>query len=92
MPAVECRGALIVQLERELFVILLCEGYTKPQTIDFATVRNDIHEDVYEKKLRLAMADRFSQLQQEATIDNYLAGTSSSPKRATAARPAAPKR
>ena len=58
------------------FIILRCEGYTKPAKVDFAAVRNDIYEDLHEKKLRLAMAERFENLQEAATIDNYLAGTS----------------
>ena len=62
------------------FIILRCEGYTKPANVDFASVRNDIYEDLHEKKLRLAMAEHFENLQEAATVDNYLAGTSHSPK------------
>ena len=62
------------------FIILRCEGYTKPANVDFASVRKDIYEDLHEKKLRLAMAERFENLQEAATVDNYLAGTSHSPK------------
>lgn len=62
------------------FIILRCEEYTKPTSnIAFDTVRDDIYEDLYEKKLRLAMADRFEELQESAVIDNYLAGTSHTP-------------
>jgi parvulin-like peptidyl-prolyl isomerase len=71
----------VIQVEADKYVILLCEGYTKPQKIDFAAVRNDIYDDIHEKRLRLAMAEYFSQLQDEASIDNYLANTSRSPKR-----------
>ncbi|MGQ9576229.1 MAG: peptidylprolyl isomerase [Thermoguttaceae bacterium] len=63
------------------FVILLCEGYTKPPEVDFAAVRDILFEDIQEKKLRLAMAEYFQHLQDEARIDNYLAGTSRAPKR-----------
>lgn len=62
------------------FIILRCEEYTKPTSnISFATVRDDIYEDLHEKKLRLAMADRLEDLQESAVIDNYLAGTSHEP-------------
>ena len=72
------------------FVLLRCEGYTKPANVDFASVRNEIYDDLHEKKLRLAMAERFEDLQEAATIDNYLAGTSHSPKQqATRTSPAA---
>ncbi len=64
------------------FILLRCEGYTKPSaTVEFAKVRKEIYEDLHEKKLRLAMAGCYEDLHEAATIDNYLAGTSHSPKR-----------
>lgn len=71
----------IIQLEAEKFVILFCEGHTVPPKVDFASVRDILYQDIHEKKLRLAMADYFQQLQDNASIDNYLAGTSRSPKK-----------
>lgn len=68
----------IIQVEGR-YVILRCEGYTKPTTVDFASVRKHIHEDIYEKKQRIAMAKYFQHLQDTASIDNYLAGTSHRP-------------
>lgn len=70
------------------FVILRCEEFTKPAKIDFASVRDVIHEDLYEKKLRVAMAQCFGNLQEAAIVDNYLAGTSRSPKPRGASAPA----
>ncbi len=68
------------------FVILRCEGYTKTVAgVDFAKVRDDIYQDLFDKKCRLAMAEQFEKLQEVATIDNYLAGTSQTPKKAAAA-------
>jgi parvulin-like peptidyl-prolyl isomerase len=69
----------IIQLG-DKFVILRCEGFTKPAVENFAEVRDEIHRDVYEKKLHLAMAETFEGLQEAATVDDYLAGTSHSPK------------
>jgi len=63
------------------FVILRCEGYTKPINVAFEQVRDEIYRDLYEKKLRLAMADYFERLQNEAVIDNFLAGESRAPVR-----------
>ena len=62
------------------FIILRCEGHTKPANVDFASVRNDLYEDLHEKKLLVAMGEQFEKLQEAATVDNYLAGTSHSPK------------
>ena len=71
------------------FVILRCEGRTEPVKVDFASVRDEIYRDLYEKKLRLAMTERFENMQEAAIIDNYLANTSHSPKSSGAAASAA---
>jgi len=63
----------------ETYVILYCEGQTQPRTIDFADVRQLIHDEVYEKKLRLEMGRHYDRLQSEAHIDNFLVGTVKSP-------------
>ena len=83
----------IVQVGPGKFVILRCEARTKPVDVDFSHVREEIHADIHQKKLWLAMADHFENLQQKAAVDNILAGTTRSPKRAAgvqqASRPAA---
>lgn len=61
------------------YVILFCEGRTTPVQVEFAAVRDLLYQDVYEKKQRIAMANYFERIQQSATIDNYLAGTTRSP-------------
>ncbi len=71
------------------FIILRCEGYTKPINVQFAEVRGEIYRDLHEKKLRLAMAECFEKLQKAATVDNYLTGASRSPKRRERTSPAA---
>jgi parvulin-like peptidyl-prolyl isomerase len=70
----------IIQVEGERYVVLFCEGRTVPAKIEFASVREILTQDIQEKKLRLAMAEIFQQLQDEATIDNFVAGTSHAPK------------
>lgn len=62
------------------FVMMLCEGKTEPKKVAFEEVQALLREDIYEKKLRIAMAEHFTELQDTAQIDNYLAGTSQSPK------------
>jgi len=64
------------------FVILFCEGRTKPTKVEFKEVRNDIYTDLREKKLRIAMARKFEEMKELAEIDNFLAGTVHSPKQA----------
>jgi parvulin-like peptidyl-prolyl isomerase len=63
------------------FIILRCEGFTKPISVDFAKVRDEIYRDLYEKKLRIAMAERYETLKANTTIDNILTGDSYVPKR-----------
>ena len=78
----------IVQVGRDRYVILLCEGRTEPVRVEFAEVRDEVYADIFEKKQKLAMGEYFQKLQESATIDNYLAGTSQSPRRVqTAGRP-----
>ncbi|MDZ4781372.1 MAG: peptidylprolyl isomerase [Planctomycetia bacterium] len=74
------------------FVILYYQGLTQPSVPDFATVRNDIYADLYEKKLRLAMATEFDRLQENARIVNELTGETHLPKqtaKSSAKNPAA---
>jgi len=77
----------IVQLGDQ-YVILFCEGYTKPVQVEMAAVRDLMHKDIRDKKMRVAMAKYFHHLQDTATIDNLLTGTTHRPK--PAAGPEAP--
>jgi len=62
------------------YVILYCLGYTEPTDVRFEQVRDIIHADIHEKKLRQAMAGYFEKLQDSATIDNFLTGTTQRPQ------------
>jgi parvulin-like peptidyl-prolyl isomerase len=68
----------IIQVE-DSFVILFCEGQTQPKQFTMAEVGDLIRRDVYEKKLRQAMAKEYDLIQKSATIDNLVAGTVQSP-------------
>ena len=61
------------------YIILFCEGHTKPIDVNFNEVQQLIHDDVHEKKLRNSMAAEFTRLQDEARIDNFLVGKSQAP-------------
>lgn len=65
----------------EQFIILFCEGLTEPVEVKFDEVRQLLVEDIHEKKLRLAMAETFSQLKERSDIDNYLTQSSQSANR-----------
>ncbi len=73
----------IVQVGQN-FVILLCEGRTKPEKVTLDEVRDDIYKDVHEKKLNHAVGNYFQQLRDRATIDNFITGSTQSPKQGPA--------
>jgi len=66
------------------FVILRCQGRTKPVVTDRASVIEELQKDIHEKKLRLAMATEFDRLRDAAQIDNFLAGATQSGHRMSA--------
>jgi len=70
------------------YVILRCLGRTRPVVEQFSDVEKELRKDLHEKKLRLAMAEQFDRLKESAQIDNFLAGTSQTGRRA--AGPASP--
>jgi parvulin-like peptidyl-prolyl isomerase len=62
------------------YVVLFCEGQTTPVAVDKQSVRGMIIDDIREKKLAQDMDRCFQHLQDFATIDNFLAGTTQSPQ------------
>ena len=60
----------------ESWVTMLCLGHTDPVVTDPDAVRQDLSDDILEKKMRIAMGRAFSRLRDHAQIDNFLKGTS----------------
>ena len=54
------------------FVILYCEGRTKPVVVEMADVAKELQIDLREKKFRVAMAQEFERLQEVADVENLL--------------------
>lgn len=78
------------------FVILFCEGFTEPECVDLAEVKDILRRDLYEKKVMLAMAEEYDRIHERSKVENYLTeevhlpvGAGSVP---AAARPVAPRR
>jgi parvulin-like peptidyl-prolyl isomerase len=63
------------------YIILKCEGRTDPIEVRPDEVDHVLRQDIYEKKLRIAMSKKYEDIRAGAEIDNYLAGTSQSPER-----------
>jgi len=72
----------IIDIGGGKYVILLCEGQTKPVDVDFQSVRDVLYEDIYEKKMRAEMSRFFDQLKEQASIANFLTGTRKEPQAA----------
>jgi parvulin-like peptidyl-prolyl isomerase len=87
----------IVQMG-DKFVILRCEGRTERLDVSLNDVRDILYGDLYEKKLRIEMSEKFATIRENSRVDNYLAGTSDAPvdrnqlKQDTAVRPTAAQR
>ncbi|TWT47338.1 peptidylprolyl isomerase [Botrimarina hoheduenensis] len=64
------------------FILLRCEGRTETLDIELAEVHDVLSQDIYEKKIRIAMSEEFDRLRSAARIDNYLTGTSQAPAKA----------
>jgi parvulin-like peptidyl-prolyl isomerase len=84
-------SGIIVSGDR--YILLRCLGRTKPIVQEFEDVKDELHKDIHEKKLRMAMAEEFDRLKEGAQIDNFLEGTSQPGAKAekqAAARPRVP--
>jgi parvulin-like peptidyl-prolyl isomerase len=68
----------VVQIA-DRFMVIFCEGFTDPAKVSFGEVRDELYDDIFEKKQRIEMARHFSHLRESASIDNFLAGTSQAP-------------
>lgn len=68
------------------FMVIFCEGFTEPAKVTFQEVRNELYDDILEKKQRIEMARHFTHLRESASIDNFIAGTSQSPVQASRSR------
>ena len=57
------------------FVVMRCIGHKKSEAApEYAAVKQELHSDIFEKKLRLAMSKRFDQIRVTAQIHNVLTG------------------
>ncbi|QDS95613.1 Foldase protein PrsA precursor [Roseimaritima multifibrata] len=62
----------IISTGADRWVILRCVGFTEPVVTDFEAVREELTRDLYEKKQRLAMANKMDELKEAAQVDNFL--------------------
>jgi len=70
------------------FIVLRCEGRTERIDVHQSDVQDILQKDIYEKKLRLAMAEKFESIRGQSKVDNYLSGTSHAPSKPSEGRQA----
>ncbi len=68
----------IVQVA-DRFMILFLEGFTEPMKVTVDEVKQELKDDIQEKKQRIEMTRFFTYLREGASIDNFLTGTSQTP-------------
>jgi len=54
------------------FVIMRCLGQTNPVVTNFEAVKAELHKDILEKKMRMAMAREYDRLKEKAEVINFL--------------------
>lgn len=62
----------IIEVGLRQYVILQCEGHTKPIVTDIESVRQELVERLHEEKQQERIASIFQQLKDRSTITNYL--------------------
>ena len=65
----------MVQVETQ-FIILRCEGRTEPVVTSLDEVKDQLVEDLRERKTQELVAVLFNQLKEEIRVDNYLTNRS----------------
>lgn len=69
----------VVQVGEKQYVILKCEGFTEPVVQDIKVVWNDLYAQLVEEKTQMAVAKVFKEIQEKATVHNFLTRTTSGP-------------
>ena len=72
-----------------VYVILLCLGHTEPVGVSFEEAKDVLVKEVTQMKLQEAIGRIFQELNDAATVENYLDGTMRSPQQKKAAEEAA---
>jgi foldase protein PrsA len=62
----------VISIGRNRFVILKCEGRTRPYVNNIESVREELYTQIKEEKTQAAVARTFETLKRETTVDNFL--------------------
>jgi foldase protein PrsA len=75
----------VIDVGESRYVILKCEGHTKPVTTNIEEVRAQLHQQLLEEKTQEAVAKEFDGIKTRASVVNYLTRTSTGGAQASAA-------
>lgn len=75
----------VIDVGQGRYVILKCEGHTKPVATSLSEVEGQLREQLIEEKTQEAVARVFETLKQRSTVVNYIARTSTAPPTGPAA-------
>ncbi|MFV0442390.1 MAG: peptidylprolyl isomerase [Planctomycetaceae bacterium] len=81
----------VIDIGENRYVILKCEGHTKPVTNNIEDVRAQLHEQLLEEKTQEAVAKVFEGIKTRSTVVNYLTRTSTGAQSAAAPAQAGPR-
>lgn len=71
----------LIELQTGRYAILKCEGWTEQTVSNIDEVREILYDDLKEQKTQAAVAKVFEHVKKNATVDNYLTGTTTAPSR-----------
>lgn len=75
----------VIDIGESRYVILRCEGHTKPITTDINEVKVQLHEQLIEEKTQEAVAKIFESIKGRSSVVNYITRTSTGAGQASAA-------
>ncbi|MCA9053709.1 MAG: peptidylprolyl isomerase [Planctomycetaceae bacterium] len=77
----------VIDVGESRYVVLKCEGHTKPITTDINEVRAQLHEQLIEEKTQEAVAKVFDTIKNRSSVVNYVSRTSTGGAQATTVAP-----
>lgn len=67
----------VITVASKRYVILLCEGRTKPTITHIEQVQKELTKQLVEEKTRVIVAQVFEKLRRQTRVDNFMTGTQS---------------
>jgi foldase protein PrsA len=69
----------VIELGESRYIILKCEGHTKPVVTDIKVVEQELHAQLIEEKTQEAVAKVFEHIKSQTSVVNYLTRQSTGP-------------